>query len=154
MTRRGSASIGKNHRSGPAGTGRYRDRFAAGLADDFFRPFARSLVASSIGIGTYLGECDDDDDADYAKTIRAALEGGINLVDTSANYRCQRSERVVGRVLDEAITAGVLARDEIIVCTKGGYIPLDTTPPPTREEYLAYLQRTFVETGIVSAEDV
>ena len=154
MTRRGSPTAGKTHRSGPAGTARYRDRFAAGLADDFFRQFAGSLFASSIGIGTYLGECDDAEDARYAKTIRAALEAGINLVDTSANYRCQRSERVVGRVLDEAITAGVIARDEIIVCTKGGYIPLDTATPPTREEYLAYLQRTFVETGIVSAEDV
>ena len=154
MTRRGTPATGKTHRSGPAGTARYRDRFAAGVADDFFRPFGGSLVASSIGIGTYLGECDDADDASYAQTIRAALETGINLIDTSANYRCQRSERVVGRVLDEAIAAGVVARDEIIVCTKGGYIPLDTTTPPTREEYLAYLQHAFVETGIVSAEDV
>jgi aryl-alcohol dehydrogenase-like predicted oxidoreductase len=154
MTRRGSPSTGKNHRSGPAGTARYRDRFAARLADDFFRPFATSLIASSIGIGTYLGECDEADDASYAVTIRAALEAGINLIDTSANYRCQRSERVIGRVVNEAIAAGVVARDEIIVCTKGGYIPLDTTTPPTREEYLEYLQRTFVDTGIVSAEDV
>ena len=154
MTRRGSPSTGKTHRSGPAGTARYRDRFAAGFADDFFRPFARSFTAASVGIGTYLGECDDADDVSYATTLRASLEAGINLIDTSANYRCQRSERVVGQVLDEAIAAGVVARDEIIVCTKGGYIPLDTTAPPTREEYLAYLQRTFVETGIVSAEDV
>ena len=154
MTRRGSPSTGKHHRSGPAGTTRYRDRFAAGLAGDFFRPFASSLLASSIGIGTYLGECDDADDASYAATIRVALESGINLIDTSANYRCQRSERVVGRVLHDVIAAGVVARDEIIVCTKGGYIPLDTLTPPTREEYLAYLQRTFVDTGIVSAEDV
>ena len=154
MTRRGNPSTGKNYRSGPAGTARYRDRFAAGLADDFFRPFAGSLVASSIGIGTYLGECDDADDAAYAATIREGFEAGINVVDTSANYRCQRSERVVGRVLAEAIVAGAVARDEIIVCTKGGYIPLDTSTPPTREEYLSYLQRTFVDTGIVSAEDV
>lgn len=154
MTRRGSPSTGKSHRSGPAGTARFRDRFAAGLADDFFRPFANTLVASSIGIGTYLGECEDADDASYALAIRAALEAGINVLDTSVNYRCQRSERVVGRVLDEAIAAGVVARDEVIVCTKGGYIPLDTTTPPSREEYLAYLQRAFVEPGIVSAEDV
>lgn len=153
MTRRGSTATGK-HRAGPTGTARYRDRFAGALAEDFFRPFAGSLVVSSIGIGTYLGECDEVDDASYAKTIRAAFEAGINLVDTSINYRCQRSERVVGRVLNDAITAGVVARDEVVVCTKGGYIPLDTTTPPTRDEYLAYLHRTFVDTGIVSAEDV
>jgi aryl-alcohol dehydrogenase-like predicted oxidoreductase len=154
MTRRGGPATGKNQRATLAGTERFRDRFAAGFADDFFRSFGGRLVASSIGIGTYLGECDDSDDAKYATSLRASLEAGVNLVDTSANYRCQRSERTIGRVLAEAIAAGVVARDEIIVCTKGGYIPLDGTTPPTREEYLAYLQRSFVDTNIVSAEDV
>ena len=111
-------------------------------------------MASSIGIGTYLGECDDTDDARYASAARAALERGINVFDASINYRCQRSERTLGAVLRDAIAAGVATRDEVIVCTKGGYIPLESSAPQTREEYLAYLQRTFVDTGIVSADDV
>jgi aryl-alcohol dehydrogenase-like predicted oxidoreductase len=154
MTRRVSASPSRSHCATAAGSERYRERFANRFVEDYFRPFAGKLVGSSIGIGTYLGECEDADDASYALALRAALENGINILDSSVNYRCQRSERVIGTVLRDAIAAGVVARDEVIVCTKGGYIPLDTLTPPTRDEYLAYLQRAFVEPGIVSADDV
>jgi aryl-alcohol dehydrogenase-like predicted oxidoreductase len=154
MTRRGSPSTGKDQRATAAGTERFRQRFAERFADDFFRPLGAGLSASSIGIGTYLGECDDSDDATYAIAVRAALERGINVVDSAINYRCQRSERTIGNALREAISSGVVTRDEVIICTKGGYIPLDSAAPPTRDEYLAYLQRMFVDAGIVSPDDV
>ena len=154
MTKQGTPAVGKRQGATTSGTERFRQRFADGLADDYFRPFAGELVASSIGIGTYLGECDDSDDARYAEALRTAIETGINVIDTSINYRCQRSERIVGTVLREAIASGTAARDEIIVCTKGGYVPLDGEAPATREEYLSYLRRTFVESGIVPEEDV
>ncbi len=154
MTRRGSPSTGKDQRASPSGTGRFQRRFADGFADDFFRPFAGGLVASSLGIGTYLGECDDADDASYALAIRAALERGVNVIDSSINYRCQRSERTVGNAVRAAIGDGVVKRDEVIICTKGGYVPLDAAAPRTRDDYLAYLQRTFVDPGIVASEDV
>jgi len=154
MTRRGTPSTAKPMRATAAGTARFRQRFADGLAEDFFRPFAGDLAASSIGIGTYLGECDDADDASYATALRAALERGVNVIDASINYRCQRSERTIGAALRDAIGSGAAARDEVIVCTKGGYIPLDAFAPESRDAYLEYLQRTFVDPGIVSAEDV
>jgi aryl-alcohol dehydrogenase-like predicted oxidoreductase len=154
MTRRGSPSTGKDQGASPLGTARFQQRFADRLAEDFFRPFAGELAVSSLGIGTYLGECDDADDAGYAAAIRAALERGINVIDSSINYRCQRSERVVGDTLRAAIADGVVKRDEVIICTKGGYVPLDGTPPRTRDDYLAYLQRTFVDPGIVAPEDL
>lgn len=154
MTRRGSPSTSKDQRASASGTERFKRRFAAGFAADFFRPFAGDLVASSVGIGTYLGECDDSNDASYAAAIRAALERGVNVIDCSINYRCQRSERTVGDALRAAIADGVVKRDEVIVCTKGGYVPLDAVTPRTREDYLAYLQQTFVEPGIVAPEDV
>ena len=154
MTRRGTPSTGKNQSATAPGTEKYRRRFAEGLADDFFRPFAGGLVASSIGIGTYLGECDDSDDAKYAAALRTAIASGINVIDTSINYRCQRSERTVGAVLRDAIASGGATRDELIVCTKGGYIPMDGSPPSSRDDYLAYLRHTFVDTGIVSEDEV
>ena len=154
MTRRGSPSTGKDQGASPLGTARFQRRFADRFANDFFRPFAGELAASSLGIGTYLGECEDADDIGYAEAIRAALERGINIIDSSINYRCQRSERVVGETLRAAMADGVVKRDEVIICTKGGYVPLDTTPPPTRDDYLAYLQHTFVEPGIVAPEDI
>ena len=154
MTRRGSPSTSKDQRATASGTDRFKRRFADGFAEDFFRPFAGDLAASSLGIGTYLGECDDSNDASYAAAIRAALERGINIIDCSINYRCQRSERTVGDTLRAAIADGLVKRDEVIVCTKGGYVPLDGDAPRTREDYLAYLQRTFVDPGIVAPEDV
>jgi len=154
MTRRGSPSTGKDQGASPPGTARFQRRFADRFADDFFRPFAGELAASSLGIGTYLGECNDDDDASYGTAIRAALQSGINVIDSSINYRCQRSERVVGDTLRAAIADGVVRRDEVIICTKGGYVPLDGAPPRTRDDYLEYLQRAFVDSGIVALEDV
>src|SRR5918998_3226766 len=78
------------------GTARYRERQAALAAAGFFRPFAAGTLVSSIGLGTYLGEPDEAEDARYRASVRAALAGGVNLVDTAINYRCQRSERAVG----------------------------------------------------------
>jgi aryl-alcohol dehydrogenase-like predicted oxidoreductase len=154
MTRRGSQEIATEQRATAAGTERFQRRFDEQFVEDFFRPLGGGLVTSSIGIGTYLGECDDADDVTYAAAVRAALENGINIIDSSVNYRCQRSERTVGLVLRDALADGIVKRDEVIVCTKGGYIPLDSSAPATRDEYLSYLQRTFVDTGIVSADDV
>jgi aryl-alcohol dehydrogenase-like predicted oxidoreductase len=107
-------------------------------------------MASSIGIGTYLGECDETDDARYARTIRHALRRGINVIDSAINYRCQRSERAVGAALREALAAGDVERDEVIVCTKGGYLPLDETPPASRADYKAYVQQEFLDPGIIA----
>lgn len=132
-----------------AGTERYRARIASRFADDYFRPLGGSLAASSIGMGTYLGECDDADDARYARSIRHALRSGINVIDSAINYRCQRSERAVGTAIREAIAAGEIERDEVFICTKGGYLPLDETPPASRADYKAYVQREFLDPGII-----
>ena len=137
------------------GTARFVERHASHFATDYFRSFtANRLRVSSIGLGTYLGECNGDDDRDYAETVHLALASGVSLVDTAINYRCQRSERAVGRALSRAVREGTAARDEIVVCTKGGYIPLDDAPPATREEYQAYVERVYFATGIASPEDV
>jgi aryl-alcohol dehydrogenase-like predicted oxidoreductase len=154
MTRRGSPSGGKDLRATAQGTKRFSDRFASRVGDDFFRPFAGTLSASSVGLGTYLGECDDADDTAYGSAVRAALERGINVLDTAINYRCQRSERTIGKVVAALIADGLISRDEVVICTKGGYIPLDASAPATREDYLAYVKRVFGDTGILSDADV
>ncbi|MBA3578604.1 MAG: aldo/keto reductase [Gemmatimonadaceae bacterium] len=132
------------------GTERYRGRFGASRAQDFFRPLADVLSVSSIGLGTYLGDCDDKTDADYVATTMLALSSGINLLDSAINYRCQRSERALGSALRAAVGAGEIRRDEIVVCSKAGYIPLDGTPPPTRRDYDALLKAQYFDTGIVT----
>ena len=143
-----------------AGTRRHAARFEAGLAADFYRPLpppthpGPGITVASLGLGTYLGECTDEDDARYEAAVRRALAAGGNLLDTAINYRCQRSERAVGRALARAIADGVVRRDEVVVCTKGGFVPLDGAPPATREAYDAYLAREFFARGVMTPADV
>jgi aryl-alcohol dehydrogenase-like predicted oxidoreductase len=137
------------------GTSRFADRFENAFAPGFYRRLgAAGPRVSSLGLGTYLGECDDADDARYTTLVRTALERGINLLDTAINYRCQRSERAVGRALARAVDSGTVARDELVVCTKGGYIPLEGSPPATRADYEAMLEREYFAPGVLGPDDV
>ena len=141
-------------RASSAGTERLAARFAAERIPDFYRTAGAGLHASSIGIGTYLGEPDDADDRRYEEAIRAAVGSGLNVIDTAINYRCQRSERVVGRALAALFDERIARRDEVIVCTKGGYIPLDGSPPASREEYNALIEREYFARGVMQPDDV
>src|ERR1700755_1536378 len=109
------------------GTARYRERFAGTAAGGHFRS-EQGLWLSSIGVGTYLGGWDEETDRSYADAMVRAVELGSNVIDTAANYRFQRSERSVGEAL-RRLTSGDFAREELLVCTKGGYIPFDSRPP-------------------------
>src|SRR5690348_12996922 len=131
----------------------YATQFAERYARDFYRSSAIGGVVSSIGIGTYLGECTPDDDSGYTDTIEAALLSGVNLIDTAINYRCQRSERAVGAALKRAIERG-MPRDAIVVATKGGFLPLEDSPPASRDDYREYLKREFFSLGVLTPDDV
>jgi aryl-alcohol dehydrogenase-like predicted oxidoreductase len=140
-------------RATPAGTRRFVER-TPGRTDDFVRRVPRNLSTGALGLGTYLGDCTDDDDVAYARTVRLAIGAGVNLIDTAINYRCQRSERAVGRAVVEAVAAGAVRRDELVVCTKGGYVALDGAPPASREAYEHWLERELLAPGIVAREEL
>ena len=140
-------------RATPTGTRRFQARTEGRLAD-FHRTLPRELAASALGIGTYLGDCTDAEDSAYAATVRAAIAAGVNVLDTAINYRCQRSERALGHAVVEAIAAGEVRRDELIVCTKGGYVALDGEPPASREAYERWLERELFATGLVARSDL
>src|SRR5271167_3734523 len=55
------------------GTTRYAEKFRGAAAEGHFRQ-AESLVVSSLGIGTYLGQPNDATDASYTAAIVAAVE--------------------------------------------------------------------------------
>lgn len=154
MTRSADVEVLIKGHATAEGTRRYRKRFAHDLSDSFYRVVADSTLVSALGLGTYLGECDDSEDERYAKTIAVALDKGVNILDTAINYRCQRSERVIGRALRAAISKGRVRRDEVVVCTKGGYVPLDLSPPSTREGYLAFLDEEYFGKGVMRPSDL
>lgn len=136
------------------GTRRYAARFRSGFSPDFYRQTLDRLTAASIGMGTYLGSCDDAEDERYVTILAEGIRNGLNVLDTAINYRCQRSERAVGRALQQVIEDGVASRDEIIICTKGGYIPLEGAPPASRSEYDAYLDDQYFSPGTMTPGDV
>jgi aryl-alcohol dehydrogenase-like predicted oxidoreductase len=140
----------------PEGTARYRSRFhELSQAGHFQRqmtvPGAGALWISSIGLGTYLGEPTAEADAAYVQAVRLAVASGINLLDTAINYRHQRSERNIGAALQEMVPAGELQRDEVIVCTKAGYLSFDSEVPPNPG---AYFRAEFVDKGILNPADL
>jgi aryl-alcohol dehydrogenase-like predicted oxidoreductase len=140
-------------RATPTGTRRFEAR-TEGRAADFRRTLPRDLAVGSLGLGTYLGDCTDAEDSAYAETVRTAIASGVNVLDTAINYRCQRSERAVGRAVVEAIAAGEVRRDELVVCTKGGYVALDGEPPASREAYESWLERELFASGLVTRAEL
>src|SRR5262245_45786848 len=76
------------------------------------------IPASRIGLGTWAmggwqwGGTDDDESV---RTIHAALDRGINLIDTAPAYGFGHSERVIGRAIAERGQ-----RDRVILATKVG----------------------------------
>jgi hypothetical protein len=51
-----------------------------------------------------------------------ALESGINLIDTSTNYTDGASEQLVGQVLSHMFSEKRMAREEVVVVSKVGYL--------------------------------
>ena len=113
--------------AGATETAAFAERFKSRYASDFYSE-ALGLTLSGLGVGTNLGKPDAETDDRYAATLEAALAAGINHIDTAVNYRAQASERTVGRVL-AAVTANGMRREEIVVATKGGYVPRDRDAP-------------------------
>src|SRR3954470_13469369 len=132
----------------PQGTQNYRERFPD-AAPDHFRQ-AQNLWLSSVGIGTYLGDADEETDRRYSEAIVRAVESGANVIDSAANYRFQRSERAEGVALEEVQRRG-FGREEIVICTKGGYLPFDGTPP---RDVRRYIEENFIDTGIAGWGDI
>jgi len=133
------------------GTASYRQRFITTLAPTHFRDSADQLQVSSIGLGTYLGEADAGTDALYDAAVRRALACGCNVLDSAINYRHQRSERVIGKVLAALDREGLVKREEVVVATKGGYLAFDGEVPPDPR---GYVSTTFIQTGLASADDI
>jgi aryl-alcohol dehydrogenase-like predicted oxidoreductase len=111
------------------GTIRYVDRFPKYRDAAFYRS-VYNLSLSSLGVGTYMGRDDEAADEAYTDALIAAGLGGINLFDTAINYRNQRSERCIGVALQQ------LQRDEIVVCTKAGFLTPGAVPSFLKPEHV------------------
>ena len=133
----------------PEGTRRFTARHNR-IDSRNYRP-CNGLLVSAIGFGTYLGAQNESDDRYYEAAIQGAVRLGCNLIDTAVNYRCMRSERNIGVALGQLIKEGVVARDEVVICTKGGFIPFDGSPPA---DVNGYFRTRFLDRGLCRPEDI
>jgi len=132
------------------GTLRYAARFQGRAAAGHFRELPSGLHLSSLGIGTYLGKPDEATDKGYADAVAAVVEGGINVIDSAINYRFQRSERSIGAALKE-LTAKGFSREELVLCTKAGFLTSDGDMPKDANEYFS---REYIDRGIFRPEEI
>ncbi|MFZ0821682.1 MAG: aldo/keto reductase [Candidatus Acidiferrales bacterium] len=145
------------------GTQRYAQRFARRTHETHFRMItdpaaqkserqqqSQQLAVSTLGIGTYLGNADEATDRAYTEAVIAAVEAGFNVVDSAINYRLQRSERSIGAALAELGRRGY-AREEVLLCTKAGFLTPDGTMPADAG---AYFQSEFIASGILKTDEI
>jgi aryl-alcohol dehydrogenase-like predicted oxidoreductase len=77
-----------------------------------------SVRISRVGLGTWaIGgwTWGRTNDAESIATIRAAVERGVNLIDTAPAYGFGRSEEIVGRAIAES-----RLRSRVVIATKVG----------------------------------
>lgn len=98
------------------------------------------LVISSIGLGTRMGRSDDDTDSEIEKAVSAFMQVGGNIIDTAIVDRGQRSERAIGRAIARELSTGRISRREIVVATKGGFLPLN--------------ESTYIDSGIAGRDEI
>src|SRR5580704_8282094 len=85
---------------------------------EFVNIAGTDLKASRVGLGTWAmggwmwGGTDEEESV---RTIQAALDKGINLIDTAPVYGSGRSEEIVGRAIADSGK-----RDQVILATKVG----------------------------------
>ncbi len=134
-------------RATPEGTAAYAKKHTSAHTGHWRK--ALGLTLSSMGMGTYLGNPDEEHDSAYAEALVRALELGVNVVDTAINYRFQHSERSVGRGLREAMKSGLITREEVLLCTKGGFLAGDGAPPSR-----PWITEALVDPGVIVPEDI
>ncbi len=138
----------------PEGTRRFRDRAVAtrSLPSAHFRDAPGGLALTSLGLGTYIGRVDRPTDLAVEEAVRVSIESGrLNVVDTAINYRYQRAERSVGRALAGLVASGKVARDEVFVATKVGYLAPDGESGRSPEEWV---EAELVRPGLLDPAEI
>jgi aryl-alcohol dehydrogenase-like predicted oxidoreductase len=116
-------------RADARGTRAYVERLRASLPRAHFSDFGETrLKLSSLGIGTFPGAASDAADAESAALIAEGLLGGINVIDSAVHYRYGRALGALRAGLERAFASG-LAREQLFIVIKGGFVLLPEGPP-------------------------
>jgi len=76
-----------------------------------------------LGLGTYLGDPGTTHDRlVFEAILKSCLSGGVNVLDTSSNYRYMKAERTLGAAVAELLKNHGFSRNELFIASKGGYL--------------------------------
>jgi aryl-alcohol dehydrogenase-like predicted oxidoreductase len=105
-----------------------------------YRPLGRTgFSVSTISFGAWAigGSWGPIDDDESMRALHAAIDSGVNFIDTADVYGDGRSERLVARLRRER-------REPIVVATKAGRrLPAQTPDGYTRENLTAWIDRSL-----------
>jgi len=102
------------------------------------------LDTSRIGLGTWaIGGWmwGGTEESDAIRTIHAALDSGINLIDTAPVYGFGRSEELVGKALEGERRQGAIIATKVGLDWSSGKILRNSAPTRLREELEDSLRR-------------
>jgi len=109
------------------------------------------LIFSKLGLGTFNKEPYKEENYvfHYIEAVKEAIKNGINLIDTASNYRYGQSEKEIGIALKEL--GETIKREELIICSKGGFIQLDY---PFPENPYSWIDDNIIKQGLATKEDI
>ena len=126
--------------------------FAKKFSDykDFYTKH-NGLIFSKLGLGTFNKEPYKEENYvfHYIEAVKQAIRSGINLIDTASNYRYGESEKEIGEALVEL--GDEVKREELIICSKGGFIQLDY---PFPENPYSWISENLIDAGLASEDDI
>jgi aryl-alcohol dehydrogenase-like predicted oxidoreductase len=111
------------------------------------------FILSTLGMGSYSPEAYREENYTYSfkDSIKEGIKNGINLIDTAINYRYTKSEFEINEAIKELIDENVISRDEVVICSKGGFLPLSY---PFPENPYTWIKETVINSGLANDSDI
>ena len=112
-----------------------------------------NLIFSKLGIGTFNKEPYKEENYvfHYIAGVKEAIKNGINLIDTASNYRYGQSEKEIGEALKELIDENEITREELVICSKGGFIQLDF---PFPKNPYTWIEDNIINQKLATKDDI
>lgn len=109
------------------------------------------LIFSKLGLGTFNPEPYKEENYvfHYIESVKESIKNGINFIDTASNYRYGHSEKEIGIALNEL--GDEVKREELIICSKGGFIQLEYPFPKNPYEWI---EENIIEKNLAKKEDI
>ncbi len=110
-----------------------------------------NTIFSKLGIGTFSPEPYKEENYlfSFEESLISAIQNGINHIDTASNYRYGESEKEIGIVLKKL--SSEVARESLIIASKGGFIPLEFPFPANPYHWIG---ENMLDSNLACTDDI